>query len=340
MLRLALPSNNEFLAETLRFLESCGLPVERASGRSYAATLPAVPSAVVLFQRATDITGKVEEGSADLGIVGLDGYTEARAEGGDTLLLVDNLGYSRCDLLLAVPDSWIDVTSIFDLADLAVAMRDEGRELRVATKYPRMVRRYLYSKGINYFTLVEAAGAMEAAPLMGYADLIADIVETGATIRENRLKTIADGTVLRSQAVLIGNSRTLHEDPERLEAARRVLELMEGRLRAGQFYRLSSNIQGESEEAVARAVTDFPAAAGIQGPTIAPVHSKVAPSQKWYAVTVVVERTHLLPAVDHLRKIGGSDVTATPVSYVFRGESQAFRRLLESTPEPARPREL
>ena len=316
------------------FLDRSGLSVDRANGRTYSAAIPSVPDCVALLQRATDITRKVEEGSADLGIVGLDGFREARIDGSDAFVLMDGLGYSRCELILAVPDSWIDVTSIFDLADLAVNMRDEGRELRVATKYPRLTGRFLYEKDLNYFSVVEAAGAMEAAPMMGYADIISDIVETGITIRENRLKPLIGGTILRSEAVLIGNRRTLYEEPERLESTRMILELIESQRRAGRFYRLNANIQGASEHDVAQAVTAKPETAGIQGPTISPLHSKTAPGNDWFDVTVIVAKENLLAAVDHLRSVGSSEVIATPVAYVFQTESQAYRRLLEMAPEP------
>lgn len=331
MLRIALPSNDRFLNSTISFLEKCGLTVDRESGRSYTAQINGVPDSVALFQRAIDITQKVSEGSVDLGIVGLDGYMEARLDASDTFILMDDLGYSRCELILAVPDSWIDVTSVFDLADLSVTMREEGQELRVATKYPRLTQQFLYSKDLNYFSLIGAAGAMEAAPMMGYADMISDIVQTGVTIRENRLKPISDGTILRSQAVLIGNKKTLTEEANRLESTRILLEMIESSRAANRFYRLNANIQGQSENDIAAAVTKRPETAGIQGPTIAPLHSKSTPKAKWYDVTIIVKKDDLMTAVDHLRAVGGSEIIATPVAYVFQNESISYQRLLNAT---------
>ncbi|MBI4235988.1 MAG: ATP phosphoribosyltransferase, partial [Chloroflexi bacterium] len=248
MLRLALPSNQELLEETLSFLGSCGLHVSRRSDRSLSAMVRGVPGCVALFQRSADIPAKVEEGTADIAIVGLDRHLESAREGGETLVLIGDLGYGRCQLVLAVPEAWLDVSSVYDLADLSIAFREQGKELRVATKYPRLTRQFLFRRGLNYFSLVEAAGAMEAAPLMGYADVIADIVETGTSLRENRLKTLADGVILESQAILVGNIRTLHEEAERLETLRLLLELIEGRLTAESFYSVTANVQGESEE--------------------------------------------------------------------------------------------
>lgn len=329
LLRLALASNSDLHDPTLRFLESCGLPVERASARRYTATIPALPGIIVLFQRSADIPAKVEEGSADLGIAGLDRFLEVREEDGDTTLLIERLGYSHCELVIGVPDAWIDVSSMVDLADVSLSLREKGRQLRVVTKYPRLTQQFFLSRGINYFTSVEASGAMEAAPLMGYADIIVDIISSGATMRENRLKTLTDGIILRSQACLIGNKRMLREDPSKLELTRSMLELIEARLRSLNYYSITANIRGESADVVAQHVIGNREVAGIQGPTISTVYSRLGGGQDWFAVTVVVERDKLLRAVEHLRKIGGSGITVLPASYVFEQESMAYQRLLE-----------
>src|SRR3990170_2949932 len=94
VLRLALPSKGEMEEPTLRFLEGCGLGVERPNSRQYTATIPNLPGVAVLFQRTADIVAKVEEGSADLGITGLDTVYESRRDQGDALVIVEDLGYS------------------------------------------------------------------------------------------------------------------------------------------------------------------------------------------------------------------------------------------------------
>jgi ATP phosphoribosyltransferase len=325
LLKLALPSDGELHEPTLRFLGGCGMPVERASARRYTARLGAVPGCVVLFQRAADITSKVEEGSADLGIMGLDRFMESRREGGDALLIVEDLRYGRCELVLAVPDVWVDVTSTVDLADLAVAFREKGRDLRIATKFPRLVQRFLYAKGINYFTLAESSGSLEVAPAMGFADIIADISSTGVTLRENHLKTLADGTILSSQACLIGNRRLLAQQASRLEVAREVLERLEAHLSAQDSCAITANVRGESPEAVATYVMRRRELAGIQGPTVAPVYGGEG---GWYAVTVVVPRDAVLEAVEHFRRMGGNGITVAQPTYLFQPACSAYERLL------------
>ena len=327
-LRLVLPSDGDLYEPALAFLRSCGIPVERPSPRRYTARIPSLPRSIVLFQRTADIAEKVEEGSAELGITGMDRFLEFREEGSPVIPVIEDLGFGHCELVLAVPDSWLDVVSMDDLADLALEFRQEGRQLRIATKYPRLVRGYLYHMGINYFSLVQASGTLEAAPAAGYADLIADLSATGATLRENRLKTLEEGTILVSQACLIGNPQLLKAAPLGLELVRPLLEIMEGHLRAGSFYRLTANVRGPSPEAVGKNILSRPGLAGLQGPTVSRVYS--AEGEDLYAVSLLVPRDKLLDAVSHLRQTGGVDISASQVSYLFQEQCGPYQKLVDS----------
>ena len=164
-LRLLLPSDGDLHQPTLDFLRDCGLPVRRPNARRYTATVPALPGVEVLFQRTADITAKVEEGSAEVGVTGMDRLLEYREDDRRAAVLVDNLGYGRCDLVLAVPDVWLDVTSLADLADLALEFRQEGKQLRIATKYPRLLSEFLHDRGINYFHPCPGVGHAGGGPL-------------------------------------------------------------------------------------------------------------------------------------------------------------------------------
>ena len=330
-LRLVLPSDGDLYEPSLAFLRGCGIHVDRPSTRRYTAHIPALPGAKVLFQRTADITQKVEEGSAELGITGLDRFLEYRTEGSQAIPIIEDLGFGNCELVLAVPEPWIDITSMDDLADLAVEFRQDGKQLRIATKYPRLVGRFLYSKGINYFSLVQASGTLEAAPAAGYADIIADLTASGATLRENRLKTLADGSILLSQACLLSNRRLLGAAPRGLELARAMLEIMEGHLRAGSYFRLTANVRGSSPEMVSSNVLTRPDLAGLQGPTVSRVYD--LEEEDWYAVSLVVPREKLLEAVDHLRDAGGLDISASQLNYLFKDRCMAYSRLLDSLGE-------
>lgn len=232
MLRIALPSDGALREDTLTFLQACGLGVKQASQRSLTGVLRGLPDNVVLFQRTADITSILEQGSAELGVIGLDRYLEFRRDGTDTFVVMDNLGFGRCDLVLAVPDEWVDVTSIADLADVALEFLDKGHTIRVATKYPRLVERFLLANDVLTFAIVHASGALEAAPSIGYADIIADITDSGATLRENGLRRLDGGTVMTSQAGLIANRALLRNAPALVETTRLLVERFEARLHA------------------------------------------------------------------------------------------------------------
>ncbi|MQG42493.1 MAG: ATP phosphoribosyltransferase [SAR202 cluster bacterium] len=324
-LRIALPSDGELYDSTIAFMRACGLTVSRPNSRRYTGTVPTIPGVEVLFQRTADVTQKVEEGSAELGVTGLDRVFEYRNDEARAAVLIEDLEYGRCEFVMAVPDSWMDVTSLSDLADLALEFRQEGKQLRIATKYPRLLRGYLYERGINYFTLVPASGAMEAAPAAGYADLIADLTASGVTLRENQLKQLDEGTILASQACLIANPVLLSVSREALALARSIVELMEGHLRAEPYYRLTANVRAASAEEVSSTVLARPDLAGLRGPTVARVYN--IEEQDWFNVSLLIKKGQLLEAVDHLRNCGAIDVAASQLSYLFDGHSEAYENL-------------
>jgi ATP phosphoribosyltransferase len=327
-LRFALPSTGALFDGTKKLLTDCGLGIRRANSRRYTADIPALPGVDVLFQRQSDITIEIDGGSADIGVVGLDRYYESRLERGDTVLLHDGLGFGEAKLVIAVPDSWLDVTSMTDLAEIALEFRAKGRDLRIATKYERLVKRFLNQNDVNYVSMIHVSGGLEAAPVMGYADIIADITATGTTLRENGLRILVDGNVIQSQSVIVGNGRALANDPEKLGLARQILEKIEASQRASKYQRVTGDIQGESEDSVARQVMSKPVLGGLDGPTISSVHT--GKESNWYTVQVLVRKTDLSAAVSHFRDMGGIGIAANDVQYVYRDRCEAYDRLVEN----------
>ncbi|MBC8161509.1 MAG: ATP phosphoribosyltransferase [Roseiflexaceae bacterium] len=326
-LRFALPSKGMMYDSAAAFLESCNLKVSRPNPRRYTAGIHTLPQADVLLHRPADIVEKVADGEIDLGITGLDLVEEQRGDRDDLLVIYDDLGFGRAELVVAVPDTWIDVSSWRDLADLSVELQAQGRPLRIATKYHELIRRFCYANGINYFQLVDSQGATEAAPGLSYADIIADITETGTTLRDNQLK-IVGGPILRSQACVVANRANLRADSEKREAVKLVLELVEARQRGRQFVSVVANVPGASAEDVGRRVAARRELAGMQGPTVAPVWTPDGASFEWHTVTVVVRQDRVMAAVDHLRTLGGDGITVTTAQYVFTAHSEAYQRLL------------
>lgn len=330
-LRLALPSDGELHGPTMNFMDACGLSVQRANPRRYTGTLPSVPGVITLFQRATDIPAKVEEGSADIGIVGLDRFMEFKRDQGECLVVIDDLAFGNCELVLGVPDVWIDITSVKDLADLAAEFKDKGREFRIATKFPRLTEQFLYSHSINFFTIILSSGSLEAAPTMGYADLISDLSASGSTLRENGLKTLEDGGILTSQACLIGNLKLLATETSRLSSVKRILENIEGHLRAQEYSTVTANIPGYSSSEVAAKMVSKPHLLGIQGPTITPGFSNG--NEEWFSVTILVKSNLIPEVVESFRTLGGNGISVSRHQYLFQRESTAFRSLEEKIKE-------
>ncbi len=326
---LALPSKGAIADPTTDFLRDCGLRVDKPNPRQYTGSMPTIPCIDVLFQRVTDVVYKVSDGTAQLGVTGLDVVREHPHE--DLVVIHGDLRYGYCKLLVAVPEAWVDVESMIDLTEVALDFREyQQRNLRVATTYSNLSRQYLHEQGIYHFTLVNAEGAIEAAPTIGYADIIIDLMQTGTTLRENHLKALPDGVIVESQACLVGNRQALRDNPTVLEAARIMLEHIDGALQGRGYSQVTVNIYGENAEEVARRIAANPLTRGLQGPTVAPIQGT---ESHWHTVTVIIANNNLLNAVEYLRELGGTQCVVVPVRYVFLDELPTFARLQQTIAE-------
>lgn len=321
-IRLSLPSKGRLESNALEFLSAAGLRVLKPNPRQYQASLPALPELGVIFQRPGDIVVSVRQGSVDFGITGLDVIEEKRGENGDILILHDALGFGHCALTLAVPEAWEDVNDIPSLKTFANTL---GHPLRVATKFPSLTKRFLDQYNIPHL-LIAAEGTLETAPTIGYADIISDLVSSGQTLQDNRLRPLPDGLIQPSQAALIANRKTLQTRPEALEMARRLLEYIEAHLRAKDNLLVIANMRGESPEAIAHNIFTQTNVGGLQGPTISPVI--VRDGGAWYSVSVVVRSDRLPQAITELRSIGGSGIIVSPVTYIFEEEPPRYKAML------------
>ncbi|NMC13151.1 MAG: ATP phosphoribosyltransferase [Chloroflexi bacterium] len=322
--RISLPSKGRLADDALSFLNACGLTVYKPNPRQYEAIIPALPELCVLFQRPGDIVVSVQEGSVDFGITGLDVVEERKNGNGDLILLHEALGFGNCTLNLAVPEAWEDVTVV---ADLAVRSLKLNRPLRVATKYPNLAGKFLRQHGIAH-TLISAEGTLETAPAIGYADIICDVVSSGQTLRDNRLRPISDGNLLASQAVLIANTHALKTRPHTLKVAQTLLEFFEAYLRARENLAVFANMRGSSPEEIATLIFTRCNIRGLQGPTISRVIVQ-DDDPNWYAVNIIVQRNQIFQAINELRAIGGSGVVVMPITYIFDEEPPRYTRMLK-----------
>jgi len=324
-LRLSIPSKGRLAEETVDFLAACGINIYKPNPRQYEATIPTLPGLTVLFQRPTDIVISVRDGSVDFGVTGLDVLEEHRGAEGDILVLHEALGYGKCALALAVPESWENVQTVADLRAKAESL---GHPLNVATKFPVLTARFLTAQGIP-FSIVSAEGTLEIAPAIGYADMIADLVSSGQTLRDNRLRPLEGGVIQPSQAVLIANHAALKANPQAMPIARQLLEFIEAHLRAANNLSIFANVRGESPEAIGARMFARQTIGGLNGPTISRIVVRDG-DPNWYDVHIIVHRDQLFDAVSELRAIGGSGVVVTPVTYIFEEEPPRYKAMLEA----------
>jgi ATP phosphoribosyltransferase len=230
---IALPSKGRLKEQCEAWLGDCGFGLEVAGGvRGYQARLTGIPGVDAPLLSSSDIAAGLDAGDLHLGVVGEDLLRERGGEMEDRVLLLRPLGFGRADLVVAAPQSWIDVETMADVDQVAMAyLARTGRRLRVATKYGILTRAFFARHGIADYRIVDSSGATEGAPAAGAAELIVDITTTGATLAANGLRPLADGLVLKSQAQLAASLKAPWTR-EGLDLARRLLRIIEARARA------------------------------------------------------------------------------------------------------------
>jgi ATP phosphoribosyltransferase len=301
----------------MHFLAECGLAVYKSNPRQYQAQIPALPDLSVIFQRPGDIVVSVRQGSVDFGITGVDVLEEKRGSNGEIVVLHDSLGFGHCGLTLAVPEAWSEVTNVESLKSHVKTL---GRPLRVATKFPNLTERFLNEQNIAH-TLITAEGTLETAPTIGYADIISDLVSSGQTLQDNRLRALRDGIIQPSQAALIANKESLQRNPASLEMARRLLEYIEAHLRAKENLLVIANMRGESPETITRKMFTQEIIGGLRQPSSVIVRSGSVVSVASSCVRII------FPSHHGLRRTGQE--LLFPVRTSLK-KAAAYRAMLEA----------
>jgi ATP phosphoribosyltransferase len=224
---LAVPSKGRLKEETEALFARAGSPIETRGGRRYRGTLGGEADIEVAFLAASEIARELAAGNVHLGVTGEDLLRETVNDVEEKIALLAGLGYGVADVVVAVPEFWIDVWTMQDLDDVAAGFRGRhGRRLRIATKYWNLTQNFFASHGIALYRVVESLGATEGAPAAGTADLIVDITTTGSTLKANHLKVLEDGVILRSEAKLAA-SLSAQWDATQREAGKRLVASLE-----------------------------------------------------------------------------------------------------------------
>lgn len=211
VLTLAIPSKGRLMEATAELLAKAGLTIDRlGADRGYRGLLRGLDGVEVAFLSASEIAQNLRDGKVDMGVTGQDLLNEKIPPDDKAVQLLVRLGFGPADVVVAVPECWLDVATMADLDEIAESFYERhGRRLRVATKYHNLTRRFFAEKGVTGYRIVESLGATEGAPAAGIAEIIVDITTTGSTLAANSLKILDDGVILKSCAVLAGRSACL-----------------------------------------------------------------------------------------------------------------------------------
>lgn len=218
---LAIPSKGRLMEATAELFEKAGLKLQKSGHeRGYRGEIAGHPGIEIAFVSAAEIAQSLKVGKAHLGVTGEDLIHEAMSDATTRVEIVSHLGFGFADVVVAVPNYWIDVATMADLEEAAVIYRRRhGARLRVATKYTSLTRRFFAGQrivksgassptvgaAVTQYRIVESHGATEGAPAAGTAELIVDITTTGSTLKANALKVLDDGVILKSQATLFAS---------------------------------------------------------------------------------------------------------------------------------------
>lgn len=315
-LMIAVPSKGRLQENTEAFFGRAGLQLVKPRGaRDYRGAIAGLPGVEVAYLSASEIADALAQGTVHLGITGEDLLRETIADMDKRVVVIEGLGFGFANVVVAVPQAWIDVRNMADLDDVATAFRlRHDRKMRVATKYLNLTRDFFSGLGIVDYRIVESSGATEGAPAAGSAELIVDITTTGSTLAANGLKIVDDGIILRSQANLVA-ARAASWDATACETARRILDRIAAQARARGYREVRTRFPGCNEAMLADATTRFGVVAPFGGPTSSGMLT-----------------LHCPPAAIHdlasfMRERGAQSIVVAEIEYVFAQDNPLYSKL-------------
>ena len=204
LITIGLPSKGRLRDKAIAFFDDKGLKVLQSDKeRNYFASIKNKPNIKIIYLHAKEIIQRLGDGTLDIGISGLDLLNESQKNLRDKINIKQKLNFGGANLVVAVPDDWIDVQTVADLEEVAFDIRSKrNTRLRVATKYPNLTNSFLISKGVTQYKLISSLGATETYPFIGSSEIITDITSTGKTLEDNNLRVLKDGLILKSTACL------------------------------------------------------------------------------------------------------------------------------------------
>jgi ATP phosphoribosyltransferase len=311
MLTLAIPSKGRLQEQVAEYFADAGLPIKKSGARGYSATVAGQPDIDVRLLSASEISTALIEGDIHMGVTGEDLMREASPSLDGLVTLIAPLGFGYANVVVAVPEAWIDVTTMHDLDDVCAAFAQRHkRRLRIATKYVHITRAFFARHGIADYRIVESSGATEGAPASGSAEAIVDITTTGATLVANGLKILEDGTILESQAQLAASLNAPWNAVAR-SAAETLLSRIAAREKAKSSQVIRVRLNGKAESVLA--------ALAATGTTTL--------SQSGDDYALVCPRKNLMAAIALLKASGSGAATVEEVDYLFEPSNTLYAKI-------------
>ncbi|MBB2151458.1 ATP phosphoribosyltransferase [Pedobacter gandavensis] len=279
-LKIAIQKSGRLNEKSVEILKNCGLSFENYKS-SLISTVTNFPLEI-LFLRDDDIPEYVQDGIADLGIVGENVIVEAGAD----VTYLQRLGFGKCTLKIAIPNE----SRITEVAQL------EGKA--IATSYPVILEKYLKENHVNA-EVRTISGSVEIGPGLGLSDAICDIVSTGGTLKSNGLKPFSE--VMKSEAILIG-SKGSELLPEVQELLQRILSV----LRAKETKYVVLNV---AKVNLKKVVDLLP---GVKSPTVVPLFD-----EEWVAVHSVIAEHDFWEKINSLKAAGAQGIVVMPIEKII-----------------------
>jgi ATP phosphoribosyltransferase len=313
---LAVPSKGRLQENAERFFARAGLELVKPRGaREYRGAVKNFDGIEIAYLSAAEITTQLAQGAVHLGITGEDLIREMIPQSDQRIVFITGMGFGYANVVVAVPQAWIDVRSMADLDDVATAFRHRNnRKMRLATKYANLTRGFFAEHGIVDYRIVESSGATEGAPAAGTAEMIVDITTTGATLAANGLKVVEDGTILRSQANLVA-ARAAAWDQAQRETVRLLLDRIAAQKRAEAYREVRTRFAGMNDTLLAAARDKFGIVSPFGGPTSSGMLTLHCPPQNVHALG------------SFLREHGAEAVSVAALDYVYARENPLYAKL-------------
>lgn len=317
---IAVPSKGRLEENVNRLFAEADMPLRRDGARGYQGHIREIANIEISYLSASEIATRLKEGAVHFGVTGEDLLREEIPDMESAIMLLAPLGFGHADVVVAIPDLWIDVTHMSDLAEVAGDFRQRhGQRLRVATKYIHLTQDFFARHGITDYTIVRSFGATEGAPSSGAAEAIVDITSTGATLAANQLRVPDDGTILKSEANLAA-SLTATWSPKARAAARDVLHRLSARMRAQTMTELEFNVPSGITLDWRQLAQDF----SIE--QLGETHG-AAPLQK-----LLVKNKEATRLAASLHQMGVSHIASRGGTFFFTARNEIYDRLAARLP--------